>query len=115
MRYGSPGFGGGLLHGRFELHSGEAVVHWGGAQDQPPALRCGDGVEGVGRSTRTAGEWLQILDDHAVTENRPQNAREFVDHPGSLLDWPKENIRCATRRICISSAPSVIRYRRWCR
>ena len=109
MRYGSSGFGGGLLHGRFEFHSGKAVVHRGGAQDQPSALCAGDGIEGVGGSARAAGERAQILDDHVLTENRPQNAREFVDHPGSFLDWPKENIRWATRRIWISSAPSVIR------
>ena len=85
MRYGSSRFGGYLLDGGFEFHSGEAVVHWSGAEDQPSALRGGDGVEGVSGSTGTAGEGLQILDSHIVAENRPQNAREFVDHTCSFL------------------------------
>ena len=109
MRYGSSGFGRCILHGRFEFHSGEAVVHRGGTQDQPSALRCGDGVEGVGGSAGTAGERVQILDDYVIAENRPQSTRELIDHACSLLGWPNLNIRWATRRIWISSAPSVMR------
>ena len=104
MRHRSSGFGCGFLYGGFEFHSGEAVVHRGGAQDQPPAPRCTDGFEGVGGSTGTAGERLQILDDHIVTKNRPKNSGEFFFHLR-----PNLNIRWATRRIWISSAPSVIR------
>ena len=110
MRYGSSRFGGNLLDGGFEFHSGEAVVHRGGAQNQPSALRESDGVEGVGGSTGTAGEGLQILDDHVIAEDRPKNTGEFLFHPCSfLLGCPNLNIRWATRRIWISSAPSVIR------
>ena len=109
MRYGSSGFGGCLLHGCLEFHSGEAIVHRGGTQNQPSALRCGDGVEGVGGSAGTAGERVQILDDHVIAENRSQNIREFVGHACSLRGCPNLNIRWATRRIWISSAPSVMR------
>ena len=110
MRDGCAGFGGCLLDGGFEFHSGEAVIHRGGAQDQPSAFRTSDGVEGVGGSARSAGERVEILDDHVVAKNRPENSGEFFFHPCSfLLGCPNLNIRWATRRIWISSAPSVIR------
>lgn len=109
MRYGSSRFGSCLLNGGFKLHSGKAVIHRCCAQDQPSALRESDGVEGVGGPAGTAGEGLQIFDGHIVTEDRPKNSGEYVYHPGSLLGCPNLNIRWATRRIWISSAPSVIR------
>ena len=68
-----------------------------------------DGVEGVGDSAGSAGERAQVLHGDVLAENRPQNTRELVDHPWSLLGCPNLNIRWATRRIWISSAPSVMR------
>ncbi len=48
----------------------------------------------------------QVLHHDVVAEHRCENLREFVFH---CLGWPNLNIRWATRRIWISSAPSVIR------
>ncbi len=109
MGHRCSGVGGSGLHGGLQFHSGEAVIRRRGAQYQPSAFLRADGVEGVGTSAGTAGECLQILDHDAVAEQRGEHAGEFVDQPCSLLGCPKENIRCATRRIWISSAPSVIR------
>ena len=104
------GLGSGGLHRGLEFHARELPLSGrGSAQDQRPPVGADDGVEGVGDSAGSAGERAQVLHGDVLAENRPQNTRELVDHPWSLLGCPNLNIRWATRRIWISSAPSVMR------
>lgn len=106
------GRGGGLGPG-LEFHAGMHVVGWTGAQDQRAALRAGHRLERPGGSAGAAGQRAQVLDRRVGADGRREHGGEFGRQLCRLVVVhhfrPKLNSRCATRRIWISSAPSVIR------
>ena len=99
----SAGGGRTLLHGGFQLHARVHIVRRSGAQYQRLPL-IGDGVERPRGPARPAGQRPQVLDDDTVAKRGAEHSLELVLH---LRPNPKS--RWATRRIWISSAPSVMR------
>ncbi len=94
---------GALLHACLQLHARVHIVGWSCAQDQRLAAVLTDGVEGPRGAARPAGQGGEVLDAH-LAEDRRKNFCQLLFH---LRPNPKS--RCATRRIWISSAPSVMR------
>ena len=66
---------------------------------------------------RPAGEGHHLADPQAGPQDRGEQVRQPVRQHrlqgGAGHARPNPNRRWATRRICISSEPSVMRYRRW--
>ena len=99
---GGPGGGGALLDPASS--SMPACTSSGGPVRRiSAAAAVGDGVERPCHAARPAGQRPQVLDD-SPRRDRPQHRRELLFHLR-----PKPKSRWATRRIWISSAPSVIR------
>ena len=107
------GGSGGGLGACLQLHAGVHVVGRAGAQDQRPASIAGDGVERPRGPAGAPGQRAQVFNRDIGAEDRRQHARQFGGEFGAQLlgrrHLPNLNSRCATRRIWISSAPSVIR------
>jgi hypothetical protein len=97
---------GSLLGTCLEFHARVHVVGRTGTQNQSSTSIC-DRIERPRGPTGAACQGVQVLDDDPVAQYGAQHGLELFLH---LRPNPKS--RCATRRIWISSAPSVIRYRR---
>ena len=92
-----------LLDACLQLHARMHVVGWSGAQDQRLPTVVTDRVERPRGAAGPAGQGVEVLDAH-LTDDRPKDLCQLFFHLR-----PKPKSRCATRRIWISSAPSVIR------